>query len=112
MLDPDAKIDVNDVVEQVTMKADEVMADPQMKSVFEAGIARLNMMVCKAEGFDGVWIGKSDEQPRCVIKDATITWHWGEESELEIWAHDSVSTVLQDEIFRATLTPDNELVWT
>jgi len=110
--DKDSSINVQDVIENVTLKADEVMADPKMKSVFEAGIARLNTMVCKAEGFDGVWIGKLDDQPRCIIKEATITWHWGLDSELEIWASDSVCTVLEGEIFRASMTKDNELVWT
>jgi len=66
----------------------------------------------EAEAFDGIWIGRSDSQPRCVIKDATITWHWGEESELEICASDSAYTVFQGEILRASLTPANELVWT
>lgn len=110
--DKEAKIDTTTVIDTIKLKADEVMADPQMKSVFEAGISRLNMMVCKAEGFDGEWVGKSDSQPRCKIKDATIIWHWEEESELEIWARDSVSTVLQGEIFRANMTAENELVWT
>jgi len=108
----DSKFDAMYVVENLRLKADEMLADPQMKSALEAGISRLNSMVCKAEGFDGTWIGKEDQLPRCVIKDATITWHWQEESELEIWASDSVSTVLQGDIFRGTLTPDNELTWT
>jgi hypothetical protein len=111
ILDTNKSINVKEVVDNISLKADEVLADPKMKSIFESGIAQLNIMVCKAEGFDGEWVGKSDEQPRCVIKDATITWHWGADSELEIWASDSVSTVLEGEIFRGTMT-DGAITWT
>jgi len=99
------------ISDTLRLKADEVMNDPQMKSVIEAGIARLNLMVCKSEGFEGVWVGKDDSQPRCTVKDATIIWHWGEDSELEIWGNDQISTELSDEVHRASLK-NKELHWT
>lgn len=99
------------VLENLNLKAEEVLEDPQMKSAFQAGIARLNTLVCKAEGFDGVWLGKNDQGARCVISDANMRWHWGAESELEIWGANSVSTLLEDEIFRGELLPDGTLRW-
>jgi len=100
------------VFENLKLKADEVLADTQMKEAFSAGISRLNSMLCRAEGFDGTWVGKQDAAPRCVIKDAMIVWHWGEESELEIWGHDSVSTTLQEETFSGHVLADGSLEWT
>jgi hypothetical protein len=109
----EAKFDAKSVVDSIKLKADEVLADPQMRSVFEAGISRLNMLVSKASGFDGEWIGKGDKAPRCRIQDAVMTWHWGEESELEIWAKDSISTDLSGEIFRGSFdASSSELSWT
>jgi len=104
--------DVSSIMDDLKLKADEVLADPKMKGAFSAGIARLNCIICKAEGFDGDWVGQEDRQPRCVIKDAMMTWHWGDESELEIWGSDSVSTLLQGETFKGTLRPDGGLEWT
>jgi len=104
--------DGQSIVDNLKLKADEYLSDPKMKAVFDAGISRLNQMVSKAEGFDGHWIGKEDQQPRCTIGDAIVHWHWGEDSELEIWGADKVSTRLQDEIFRATMLPDGSLQWT
>jgi len=103
--------DVKTVVDSLKLKADEVLADPQMREAFNAGIARLNCMVLRAEGFDGQWVGKEDGELRCIIKDATILWNWGEETELEIWGSDTVSTMLQDEAFRGRLLPDGGLEW-
>jgi len=101
--------DAKTVVDSLRLKADEVLADPQIKSVFEQGVERLNILLCKA--FDGTWVGLEDSQPRCVIKETTITWHWGADSELEIWGSNSISTDLEGDTFKATLTPRGELAW-
>lgn len=100
-----------DVVDHLKKQADEAMTDPKIKNLLDAGIAQLNKLVCKAQGFDGCWIGKDDNEPRCTIEDAMIQWHWGESSELEIWGPDAVSTDLQGGVFRACLLSDGTLRW-
>jgi len=103
--------DAKSMVDTFMLKADEVLADPQMKEVFSSGVARLNKLICSAKGFDGVWVGKNDGQPRCTIDDSVITWHWGQDSELEIWSADQVSTALIDDTFRGRLREDGCLQW-
>ncbi|CAE8641977.1 unnamed protein product, partial [Polarella glacialis] len=102
---------VGSVVERLKKQADEAMANPKLKTILDAGVARLDKLVCRAQGFDGLWLGKGDGQPRAKVTDAVLLWHWGEESDLEIWGPDRVCTVLQDELFKATLLPDGNLRW-
>ncbi|CAK0799310.1 unnamed protein product, partial [Prorocentrum cordatum] len=104
-------MDAKAVVDNVRLKADEYLADSEVKEAFSASIARLNKLVCQAEGFNGVWVGKSDGQQRCTIQDAIIHWHWGEESELEIWSATEVSTTLGQDTFHGNLREDGSLFW-
>eukprot|EP00929_Paragymnodinium_shiwhaense_P118360 TRINITY_DN90290_c0_g1_i1.p1 TRINITY_DN90290_c0_g1~~TRINITY_DN90290_c0_g1_i1.p1 ORF type:complete len:1042 (+),score=266.94 TRINITY_DN90290_c0_g1_i1:124-3249(+) len=87
-------------------------ADPKMSAMLKAGITRLNKMLIQAEGFNGVWVGKDDDQPRCTITDAVVKWHWGDESELEIWGANDVSTqVPGEEICNGTVNEAREITW-
>lgn len=110
------KKELKSVVDDLRLKADEVLRDEEMQSFFQQSIARLNFLVSR-EAFDGEWVGKDDHKPRCVISGAQMTWHWHEEgkeggqSDLEIWAADSVSMVLDKEAFKGDLTPQGELKW-
>lgn len=103
--------DAGEMVKDAKAAVD-ALTDPKLESMLQAGVARLNKLACKAEGFDGVWVGKDDGQPRSAIKDAMITWHWGEVSELEIWGVSEVSTMLEGELFSAELIGPRELKWT
>jgi len=104
-----AELEAKDVA-SLRSKATEWLDDPQMGQL-RSGMARINQLLCTAEGFDGRWIGRDDRQPRCVVSEALITWHWGETSELEVWGSDSVSMQLGGEAFRGTLGPTRELAW-
>lgn len=105
--------DAKTMVDRMKLKADEVLDDPRMTQALNNGISRLTVLYCNNKGFDGTWIGKSDSLPRCTIHEAVITWHWGEQTELEIWSQDRISTMLAEEgIFEGKQLPDGSLEWT
>lgn len=103
--------DVQGVVDNVRLKVDELLGDSSMTASVTEGIAVLNKLACKAEGFDGNWAGKQDGQHRCTIEDAVIKWHWGDHTPLEIWGSNDVSMELDRETFRGKLQADGSLTW-
>jgi len=103
--------DVEGVVDNVRLNLDEFLGDSRMKASVYEGISILNKLACKAEGFNGSWLGKHDGEYRCTVEDGIIMWHWGEQTPLEVWGSDEVSMELENEIFRGTLQADGSLHW-
>ncbi|CAK8996106.1 unnamed protein product [Durusdinium trenchii] len=100
--------EAQEVAQVLKSHADEAM--PKLRGLVDGLVSGLNQLLSRAS-FDGQWVGKEDGEARCTIRDAVVSWHWGEESELEIWSETSTSTLLSGEIFRGTLRPDGCLTW-
>ncbi|CAJ1361479.1 unnamed protein product, partial [Effrenium voratum] len=95
--DWEAKED-QEVAKELHSQVEQAM--PELQGVVGGLVSGLNQLLCRVQGFDGTWVGQADGEARCVIKDAVLVWHWGQDSELEIWSPESISTLLEGEIFR------------
>ncbi|CAJ1459389.1 unnamed protein product [Effrenium voratum] len=106
--DWEAKED-QEVAKELHSQVEQAM--PELQGVVGGLVSGLNQLLCRVQGFDGTWVGQADGEARCVIKDAVLVWHWGQDSELEIWSPESISTLLEGEIFRGKKLANGSLEW-
>lgn len=100
-----------EMMKLLQLKAGHALADDDLKDLFQTGVATLNEMVCSSSGYTGVWVGHTDLEPRCEIKNSLIIWHWGEESQLAVYNDHRVCTKLADGNFQGVLRSDGCLEW-
>eukprot|EP00746_Dinoflagellata_sp_MGD_P143948 gnl/MRDRNA2_/MRDRNA2_76707_c0_seq1.p1 gnl/MRDRNA2_/MRDRNA2_76707_c0~~gnl/MRDRNA2_/MRDRNA2_76707_c0_seq1.p1 ORF type:complete len:1003 (+),score=246.79 gnl/MRDRNA2_/MRDRNA2_76707_c0_seq1:27-3011(+) len=97
-------------MEELRLRATEVIGDEQMKSTLQLMQARLNSLACTEAGFTGEWVGAEDVAPRAVISGSSLTWHWGDVSHLEVCGL-TITTELDGDKFVGTLESTNRLSW-